>query len=147
MKNNKYLKELGLEWYDLPGNYKKKLENNRWLGDRPAADCRNKEDKEGFCEYEFFNLGYTLDLYIYSKLCYFREYIAVICTPGRFISKLGDRSNKDQEKDNELWLSVLDQMIEGFKLSIAGDLNEAEDRYKIVRARQLLAEYWDCLWF
>ena len=98
-------------------------------------------------EYEFFNLGYTLDLYIYSKLCYFREYIAVICTPGRFISKLGDRSNKDQEKDNELWLSVLDQIIEGFKLSIAGDLNEAEDRYKIVSARQLLAEYWDCLWF
>jgi hypothetical protein len=146
MKNNKYLKELGLEWYDLPGNYKKKLENNRWLGDRPAADCRNKEDEEGFCEYEFFNLGYTFDLFVYSKLCYFREYIAHICTPGRFITNLGCGTKESQEKDTKIWLGMLDDMIEGFKLSIVGE-NDSETRYKIIRARQLLAEYWDCLWF
>ena len=147
MKNNKYLRELGLEWYDLPGNYKKKLENNRWLGDRAAADCRNKEDKEGFCEREFFNLDYTINLYIYSKLCYFREYIADICTPGRFTSYLGKETKASQQKDNKLWLDTLDQIIEGFKLAIVGELSNSEHRYKINRARFLLAEYWDCLWY
>lgn len=147
MKNNKYLKELGFEWYDLPGNYQKKLEYNKWLGDRPAADCRNKEDKEGFCEYEFFSLDNTLNLFIYSKLCYFREYIADIATPGCFITNLGQQTEESREKDSQLWKKVLDEMIEGFKLALVGDVSDSEVRYKITHARRLLAEYWDCLWF
>ena len=31
MKINKYLKELGLNWYDLPGNYDKKLEEKNLM--------------------------------------------------------------------------------------------------------------------
>lgn len=147
MKNNKYLKELGLEWYDLPGNYKEKLETNEQLCDRPGADCRNQEDKEGFCEREFFNLDYTLSLYIYSKLCYFREYIADIAIPGCLISHSLERNEENQQKDSELWKKILDEIIEGFKLSIIGDVSDSEVRYKITHARRLLAEYWDCLWY
>ena len=147
MKNNKYLKELGLEWYDLPGTYQDGNENIKEICETAAGDCRNQEDEEGFCGYEFFNLDYTLSLYIYSKLCYFREYIAILCTPGCFISRLGDRTEEEQQKDSQLWLKVLDEMIEGFKLAISGEIDNSENRYKIIHARRLLAEYWDCLWY
>ena len=53
MKINKYLKELGLTEYDLPGNYYPDLKLEEGA---VAADIRNKEDEEGFCSYEFFSL-------------------------------------------------------------------------------------------
>lgn len=56
---NHYLKELGIEATDFPfycGNYKYKI------------------DKEGFRSSDFFSLDYSLACYIYSHLCYFRDY-------------------------------------------------------------------------
>ena len=141
MKINKYLKELGLKWSDLPGNYSEKL-NKRGI-DAPAADIRNKEDKEGFCDYEFFSLDYSLNLIIYSKLCYFREHYAVYGVPSCCCSS----ELNNREKDHQLWFKILDEIIEGFKLAIIGDRGDSEVRYKITHARRLLAEYWDCLWY
>lgn len=147
MKINKYLKEIGIEWYDLPGVYKEELHNDNELCDCPAADCRNEEDEEGFCEYEFFNLDHTLDLFIYPRLCYFREYIAPLAIPSCFISSNRENEEEGRDLDHELWLKVLDEMIEGFKLALVGDEFNAEVRYKVQHAKRLLAEYWHCLWY
>lgn len=146
MKINKYLKKLGLKQEDMPGYYDPKLKN-----DSPGADPRNKEDEEGFCSYEFFNLDHTLDLIIYSKLCYFREHIADLATPGHLLSYgYSNNLTEDQkEAPHKLWLQIVDEMIKGFKVSIVGirEGYEGIDAYKIRRARQLLIEYWDCLWY
>ena len=139
MKLNKYLKDLGLTWYDLPGNYishtsfKIRLKR-RWykikrgfcfmfssLEDKapdydekyeyPAYDIRNKADKEGFCEYEFFSLDYSMALYIYPRLCEFREKYAKYGTPSCFcIDEEGNHLPKEVDT-NQMWLNVLDKMI------------------------------------
>ena len=110
MKLNRYLEELGLTWYDLPGNYVEKTSFKERLKRRiykikrgfcfmfsaledkapdyhdtweaQAFDKRNKEDSEGFCGYEFFSLDYSMALYIYPRLCKFREDYAHYGTPG-----------------------------------------------------------------
>jgi len=148
MKINKYLKKLGLKQYDMPGYYDEKLENHPHLCDTPGADIRNKEDKEGFCGYEFFNLGDTLDLYIYSKLCWFREHCADIVTPGCFCS-YHTQSEKQRQMSHKAWLKTLDEIIEGFRISIVGftEGQEGIEKLKIQKARHLLAEFWDCLWY
>ena len=103
MKINKYLKELGLDWYDLPGNYDEKLHNCgiKKLENSAAADPRNKEDDEGFCEYEFFSLDYSMALYIYPRLCKFRDEYAKFGTPGCFCYNKDDQPDK---KGDEKWL-------------------------------------------
>lgn len=154
MKINKYLKELGLDWYDLPGNYDEKLINDEKLCDKPAADCRNQEDEEGFCDYEFFSLDHTLSLIIYSKLCYFREYIADIGTPG-CLCPIHDYHLPQEEKEkrsqaaHEKWLSIVDKMIKAFKIQIQGEREgyEGIDREAVREGMQLFIEYYHCLWF
>ena len=61
VKYNKYLKELGLNKNDYPFNI-------------VEGDERYFEDEDGFKNSEFFSLDYSLSLYIYSQLCYFREH-------------------------------------------------------------------------
>ena len=58
LKLNKYLKELGID-------------ENNWLFNK--IDDRYKPDEEGFVDAEHFSLDYSLSLYIYSQLCYFRD--------------------------------------------------------------------------
>ena len=152
MKINKYLKELGLTEYDLPGNYYPDLELEEGAA---ATDIRNKEDEEGFCSYEFFSLDYTLSLYIYSKLCYFREHIAAFATPGCFctyrdnIFETEEEKNKAHQEAHQLWLSIVDKMIEAFKLKITGvrDGYEGIDNEKIREGMQCFIDYYDCLWY
>lgn len=149
MKINKYLEELGLIQMDMPGYYNPEEINEENKG-LPGADCRNQEDEQGFCSYEFFNLDYTLNLFVYSKLCYYREHIAELVTPGRFCANFSSEKSEEQEKmPQKLWLEILDQIIEGFKIAIVGltEGQEGIDQFKIDRARHLLAEYWDCLWY
>ena len=146
MKINKYLKELGLDWCDLPGNYDGKLHNCgiTKLENSAAADPRNKEDDEGFCEYEFFNLDHTMNLYIYSKISYYKEHIASLSTPGCFCSLDGC-----SDEAHQLWLKIIDEILEGFKIAIVGPQNKEEGicMYKVQKARFLLAQYWDCFWY
>lgn len=149
MKLNKYLKELDLEQEDLPNYYNPKLDISEDC--RPGADPRNEEDEEGFSGYEFFNLDRTLNLFVYSKLCYYREHIADLVTPGELTS-LGykvDDLEEQREAPHKLWLQILDEIIEGFKISIVGyqDGMEGIEAFKVKKARHLLAEYWDCLWY
>ena len=153
MKINKYLKELGLEWYDMPGVYDKKL-NDIGLCDKAAADPRNEENEEGFCGYEFFSLDYTLSLFIYSKLCYFREHIADISTPGCLCTySYSSFTHEEREYYNKVahnkWLSIVDKMILAFKLKITGIREgfEGIDRAAIQEGMHLFAEYYDCLWY
>ena len=152
MKINKYLKELGLTEYDLPGNYYPDLKLEE---DAAAADIRNKEDEEGFCSYEFFSLDYTLSLHIYSKLCYFREHIADLTTPGCLctyrdnVFETEEEKNKAHQEAHQLWLSIVDKMIEAFKLKITGvrDGYEGIDNEKIREGMQCFIDYYDCLWY
>lgn len=148
MKNNKYLKELGYEWYDLPGNYDEALENDERLSDKAAAGLYNKEDEEGFCDREFWNLDHTLDLIIYSKLCYFREHCATMVTPYCFCY---DENGNHLDNGNEEWLKTLDKIIEGLKLSVGlyhqHGYADDEEMERIYEARKLLVEYWGALWY
>ena len=154
MKINKYLKELGFEWYDMPGVFSPKLEKDENLDHVAAADCRNKEDKEGFCDYEFFSLDNTLSLFIYSKLCYFREYIAPLCTPGCLTpNKYNWENDHEREQANKAahdkWLSILDKMILAFKIDLIGPREgyEGIDREAKREGMQLFIEYYSCLWY
>lgn len=153
MKINKYLKELGYEWYDLPGNYDKKLKEDEELSSSAAADCRNEENDEGFCGYEFFNLDNTLSLFIYSKLCFFREHIVDMTTPGAFISfsrSDDEEIRKQQEEEgHQLWLTIVDKMIEAFRIKLKGYRKgyEGIDAEKEREGMQLFIEYYDNLWY
>lgn len=75
----------------MPGNYNPALD----FGDCPASDPRNEEDEEGFCGYEFFSLDHSLALYIYPRLCLFREYCADFGTPGCFCHNKDGSKRKD----------------------------------------------------
>ena len=155
MKINKYLKELGLEQEDMPGYYDEKLLENEGTEDKAGADIRNKEDEEGFCEYEFFNLDYSMSLYIYSKLCWFREHVAPLKIPGHlgFYESITGITKKEKAKLHKArqkkWYEILDRMIEAFKLKIVGSQPgyEGIDAVKIREGMQLFIDYYDDLWF
>ena len=89
VKYNKYLKELGLKEDDYPFNI-------------VEGDSRYVEDEDGFKGNEFFSLDYSLSLYIYSQLCYFKEN-CLFCYPS--------------ELTLEQWKDILNKMIEAFKLN------------------------------
>ena len=147
MKINKYLKELGLDWYDLPGNYDEKLHNCgiKKLENSAAADPRNKEDEEGFCKYEFFSLDYSIALYIYPRLCKFRDEYAKLGTPGCFCYNKNNEPIKDGDKK---WLKTLDKMILAFEYIITDpkDIDYKKKDKIIRRGLMLFVQYYHCLW-
>ena len=148
MKLNKYLKDLGLDWCDLPGNYDGKLHNcsiNK-IEKSPAADPRNKEDEEGFCKYEFFSLDYSMALYIYPRLCKFIDEYAKFGTPGCFCY---NKKGEPVENGNEKWIKVLDKMILSFKYIIKEpeDIDYKEKDRIIKKGLFLFAKYYNCLWY
>lgn len=102
LKLNKYLKELGID-------------ENDWLFNKETqeVDSRYKPDEEGFIDAEHFSLDYSLSLYIYSQLCYFRDH----CMYGY-----------PNELTFEKWKEIVDKMIEAFKLQILED--DTWDRFK-----------------
>lgn len=144
MKLNKYLKELGYKWEDLPGNYNPDLKS-----DVAAADIRNKEDDEGFCGYEFFSLDHSLALYIYPRLCYFRDHIMDIAIPGCFTTFGNKNSNKISKEGQRMWHQVIEEMCEAFKLLLVGSKEGYEnlDQQKINKGLHLFAEYYSSLWY
>lgn len=142
MKINKYLKELGYEWEDLPGNYNPELD----FGDCPASDPRNEEDEEGMCGYEFFSLDHSLALYIYPRLCAFKEYCAIYGTPGCFCY---DKYGNHRKDGHERWIKELDKMILAFKYILKAP--EEKDNETIERTIEAglksFAKYYSCLWY
>ena len=175
MKLNKYLKELGLKWEYLPGNYitnislKMRLQYRLYKLKRglsyifsnkikeiprndffesQAFDKRNKEDAEGFCETEFFSLDYSLALYIYPRLCKFRDEYASFTVPGRFLYDLDGNRKSDEEGIKE-WQDTLNKMILAFKYIIKKpeDMEYPEISLTIEEGLKLFAEYYQCLWY
>ena len=181
MEMNKWLKELGLTWYDLPGNYIPKTSwkirlRRRWYRikrsicfafapleehapdyreeyEYEAYDKRNKIDNRGFCEYEFFSLDYSMALYIYPRLCEFREKYAKYGTPSYFIY---DEEGNEKEGDagHEEWLATLDKMILSFKYILKEpeteewkNLSYKEQDEIIQEGLHLFAEHYRALWW
>ena len=179
MEINRYLKDLGLTWYDLPGNYISKASikirlKRRWykikrgfcfmfssLEDRApdynekyeycAYDKANKKDKEGFCKYEFYSLDYSLALYIYPRLCKFRDEYAKYGTPGCLCYDENEKQLPSEESSKR-WIEILDKMIWSFKsIIIEPTWNTPEElqeiNAKIDEGLHLFADYFQCLWW
>lgn len=126
IKLNRYLKEIGIDedfWL-----FKDRAENN---------DNRYQEDEEGFCPAEMWNLDNTFAMYIYSHLCYFRDY----CNHGY----PGNMSEKQ-------WDKCLNDMITGFRLLIQRDETkfgsiESKNREKKIKyGLRLFAKHFSALW-
>lgn len=179
MKLNRYLEDLGLDWYHLPGNYVSKTSFRERLKRRiykikrgfcfmfsaledrapdyhdtweaQAFDIRNKEDNEGFCDYEFFSLDYSMALYIYPRLCRFREKYAHYGVPGCLCyDEEGNHIDTDEASKN--WLAILDKMILAFKYIInEPDWKDIEEcraiNAKIEEGLKLFGEYYCSLWY
>ena len=132
LKPNKYLKELGID-------------EHYWLFDKSNQDDnRYVPDEEGFVDAEHFSLDTSLSLYIYSQLCYFKEYCLYGTPMGMSIEK---------------WTGILDAMIEGFRLLIVEEQVEPwlsnKERYISSKNRQkkinyglrMFIKYYHCLWY
>lgn len=126
IKLNHYLRELGINEDSFPFN--------------EPEDPRYSPDEEGFVPAEFFSLDYSLALYIYSHLRYFKDN-CLVGYPGCMTF--------------EEWSDTLDKMIKAFELIIKDD-----DQYPLWdkqsskrRARQinhglkLFAKYFRHLWY
>lgn len=107
---NHYLKEIGVNKMDYP--FRK-------------DDERYEPDKEGFVSAEFFDLDYTLALYIYSHLCYFRDH-CVYGTPWGLTEKE--------------WKDILNRMITAFRLIITASDDFVNDNTLDPEKRQLASK-------
>ena len=134
LKLNKYLKELGIT-------------EDYWLFNKENMDDpRYIPDEDGFIDAEHFSLDAALSLYIYSQLCYFRDYPMHCGTPNGLT--------------HEKWEEIVNAMIEAFKLMI---VEEETDRWLLTKKEQkmlsknkqkkinyglrLFIKYYHCLWY
>jgi hypothetical protein len=133
LKPNKYLRELGID-------------EKYWLFNKSNQDDpRYVPDEDGFVDAEHFNLDTTLSLYIYSQLCYFRDYPMTCVTPVGMT--------------HEQWEGIVNSMIEAFKLMIVEDneswtLTDKERQYhsknrrkKINHGLRMFIKYYHSLWY
>ena len=135
LKPNRYLKELGID-------------ENYWLFNKNNQDdSRYVPDEEGFVDAEHFNLDTSLSLYIYSQLCYFRDYPMTCGTPCGLT--------------HEKWEEIVNAMIEAFRLLIVEEdyserwtMSEQEWRHKsknkqkkINYGLRMFIKYYSNLWY
>lgn len=133
LKPNKYLRELGID-------------ENYWLFNKNNQDDnRYVPDEDGFVDAEHFSLDTTLSLYIYSQLCYFRDYCMNCSTPVGL--------------EHEQWQEIVNSMIEAFKLMIVEDkeswvYTRKEQYYrsknrnkKINHGLRMFIKYYHSLWY
>lgn len=133
LKPNKYLKELGIN-------------EHYWLFDKTnQGDPRYVPDEEGFVDAEHFSLDTSLSLYIYSQLCYFKEY-CLYGTPCGMSDKQ--------------WENILDAMITAFRLLIEEEqvdpwLMSNREKYILSKNKQkkinygmrMFIKYYHSLWY
>ena len=135
LKPNRYLKELGID-------------ENYWLFNKNNQDdSRYVPDEEGFVDAEHFNLDTSLSLYIYSQLCYFRDYPMTCGTPCGLT--------------HEKWEEIVNAMIEAFRLLIVEEdyserwtMSEQEWKHKsknkqkkINYGLRMFIKYYSNLWY
>lgn len=116
---NHYLEELGIKKTDFP------------FGDE-NDDPRYEVDEEGFRECEFWSLDYSLACYIYSHLCYFRDYC--LCGHPLYVTE-------------EQWEKILNKMIKGFKLYITENSPSKNQQKQITYGMKLFIKHFGGLWF
>jgi hypothetical protein len=135
LKPNKYLRELGID-------------ENYWLFSKSnQGDPRYVPDEEGFVDAEHFNLDTSLSLYIYSQLCYFRDYPMTCGTP--------------MGMTHEQWENTVNAMIEAFRLLIIEEdysdrwtmtdkqwkQQSKNKRKKINYGLRMFIKYYNNLWY
>ena len=135
LKPNRYLKELGID-------------ENYWLFNKSNQDdSRYVPDEEGFVDAEHFSLDTSLSLYIYSQLCYFRDYPMTCGTPCGLT--------------HEKWEEIVNAMIEAFRLLIVEEdyserwtMSEQEWKHKsknkqkkINYGLRMFIKYYSNLWY
>ena len=135
LKPNKYLRELGID-------------ENYWLFSKSnQGDPRYVPDEEGFVDAEHFNLDTSLSLYIYSQLCYFRDYPMTCGTPMGMTHKQ--------------WENTVNAMIEAFRLLIIEEdysdrwtmtdkqwkQQSKNKRKKINYGLRMFIKYYNNLWY
>ena len=135
LKPNRYLKELGID-------------ENYWLFNKSNQDdSRYVPDEEGFVDAEHFSLDTSLSLYIYSQLCYFRDYPMTCGTPCGLT--------------HEKWEEIVNTMIEAFRLLIIEEdyserwtMSEQEWKHKsknkqkkINYGLRMFIKYYSNLWY
>lgn len=119
---NHYLAELGIKDTDFPFCF------------NSSSDYKYEVNEEGFRASDFFSLDYSLACYIYSHLCYFRDY-CMIGSPCGLIM--------------EEWTKIINQMIKGFKLYITKNNIKITKtkRKKIQKSFYLFAQWFPHLWY
>lgn len=119
---NHYLAELGIKPTDFPFY--------SW------GDYRYEVNEEGFRSSDFFSLDYSLACYIYSHLCYFRDY-CMVGHPGSITM--------------EEWTKIINHMVRGFKLYIIQDYrpkrNTKTYNKKIKKGFELFIKWFGALWY
>ena len=160
LKLNKYLRELGINENSWPFEEIKENEVLKAEGEDYDKRYIEGEYEEGFIDAEFFSLDNTLNMEIYSRLCYFRDH-CLNAVPGCIVAKYGGE-NEDSDKAFEKWKEIIDDMIEGFKLKLIDDdscdvskhpdKKERENlsknrKKKINKAMRLFVKYYDALWW
>lgn len=119
MKYNRHLKAIGLKKEDVP---------SYWF----EGEERQKEDKEGFREVEFYNLYTLFDCFIYSYLM-----------EGRDIYMRFPPTKLEKEK----WEEVYNKILKAFKLRLTVDTPSKNQQKQIEYGMRLFIKYYDYLWF
>lgn len=93
-------------------------------------DFMNQRLERGFDESELWNLDGTIAKFIYPRLKEFYE----VCP------------NHPINMEQEVWLDILKQMVDGFEL-MASDVDKSEEEFKIINnALKLFSKYFLDLW-
>ena len=120
---NKYLKELGIKETDYP-----------FANDDGRISKPYKVNKEGFRPAELYSLDYSLSLYIYSQLCYFRDNCLMSYPVYMSFEK---------------WKSIINKMIKAFELIIVNsEKTFSKNQMKQIHyGLRLFAKYYFELWY
>lgn len=118
---NKYLRELGINEESWP--FKEIRDNLVLMSKHKKYDPNYIRDNDGFVKAEAYDLFTILAMINYSYLKYFREDCEHISIPISFCDSNG-------KCDVDGWLTVLDKMINAFKLIIEDEFPTSQEEAK-----------------
>lgn len=133
--NRKYLNDIEIKLEDIPmgfcleeANDIKKGRGKRWFLER---------EKYGFDSRETWDLDYTIKLYLYEKLCMYKEKLNLVEKEVQSLKKV---KYKDKEYTHK---EAIDFILENFKLALLKDnlkfekMNESDICIRINNAMEL----------
>ena len=139
---NKYLRELGINEESWP--FKEIRDNFVLMSKHKKYDPNYIMGDDGFIKAEAYDLFTILAMINYSYLKYFREDCEHISIPVSFCDSNG-------KCDVDGWLTVLDKMINAFKLIIEDEFPTSQEEAKkridtIQEGLDLYSKYFLDLW-